>query len=84
MPVRIPKQKVKVSCKNCNWNLVICRGGTGCVLSPNEMRNILINTSLDSCPKCGNSELVESSPSVIERINPWEHVKRMLYYSINK
>ena len=80
MPVRIPKQKVKISCKKCNWHLVISRGGATCVLSPHEMRNILLNTSLSSCPKCGNRELIESTPSTIEKINPWEHVKRILYY----
>lgn len=80
MPIRIPKQKVKISCKKCNWHLVICRGGTGCVLSPNEMKNILINTSLASCPNCGGTELVESTPSTIEKINPWEYVKKTLYY----
>ena len=85
MPVRIPKHKVKISCKNCNWHLVICRGGIGCVLSPPEMRNILLNTSLDSCPKCGNRELFESDPSTIEKINPLESIKRVFYYTnINK
>ena len=84
MPVRIPKQKVKISCKNCNWYLVISRGGTGCVPSPHELRNILLNTSLDSCPECGGSELIESIPSVLEKINPWEHIKSMLYYQLKK
>ena len=84
MPVRIPKQKVKVSCKKCNWHLVIRRGGTGCVLSSHEMKNILINISLNSCPKCGNSDLVESTPSIIEKINPWESIKRVLYNSIDQ
>ena len=78
MPIKIPQQKVKISCKDCNWHLVICRGGTGCILSPREMRNILLNTSLNSCPKCGNSNLIESTPSTFEKINPWEHFKRML------
>ena len=80
MPIKIPKQKVKISCQKCNWHLVICRGGTGCVLSTHEMRNILLNNSLNSCPKCGNSELIESIPSTIEKINPWENLKKMLYY----
>jgi len=80
MPVKIPKQKVKISCKKCNWYLIIYRGGTGCILSPHEMRNILLNISLNSCPKCGDTEFIESIPSTIEKINPWENVKRMLYY----
>lgn len=83
MLIRTPKQTVKVSCKKCNWYLVIYRGGTGCVLSPHEMRIILLNTSLNSCPKCGGSELIESIPSIIERINPWEGIKRMMYYHQN-
>lgn len=78
MPVRIPKQKVKISCKKYNWYLVINRGGTGCVLSPHEMKDILLNTSLDSCPKCGNGDLIESTPSIIEKINPWESIKRIM------
>ena len=84
MPVRIPKQKVKISCKKCYWYLVISRGGTGCIPSPHEMQNILLNTSLNSCPKCGSAELTEYSPSTIEKINPWEHLKRMLYYQLNR
>ena len=83
MPVRIPKQKVKISCKNCNWHLVICRGGTGCVLSPHEAMSILLNIPPKSCPKCGDSELIESIPSTIEKINPWESIKRVLYYPKN-
>ena len=84
MPIRIPKQKVKISCKKCDWYLVIIRGGTGCVLSPTEMRNIMLNTSLNSCPKCGSTELTESTPSTIEKINPWENVKRIFYYYQNQ
>ncbi len=41
MPVRIPKQKEKISCKKYNWHLVINRGGTGCVSSAHEIINIL-------------------------------------------
>jgi len=79
MPIKTPSQKVKVSCPNCGWHLIVNRGGLGdCLIGQNAWR-FTTNQTDDYCPDCGVKELRDTPATYLERVNPAEYMRKLNY-----
>ncbi len=79
MPVSIPEKKTKVTCNKCRWYLIIVSGGYGDILRPDNGVKMLLNRRFEKCPTCGSTEFTDSEPSLNEKLNPVEYIKRVRY-----
>lgn len=79
MVISIPKIKFKISCNNCDWYLVMNTGGFGDILKPTDGIRLLLNREIKKCPECGSLEFESSEPSLSEKINPVEYVRKIKF-----
>lgn len=63
------ERSFKITCKKCGWYSILRRNGG--VLS------MFIN-NFNSCPKCGCEEFETTRPTLWEKINPVEQLRK--YY----
>lgn len=79
MVIFIPKKKVKISCDNCHWYLIMGTGGFGNILKPADGIRLLINREIKKCPECGSLEFESSEPSLSEKVNPFEYIRKIKF-----
>ena len=79
MVISIPKKKVKISCDNCHWYLILDTGGFGDILKPSDGVRMLLNRKIEKCPECDSLEFASSEPSLVEKTNPVEYVRKVKF-----
>ena len=79
MVISIPKIKVKISCNNCDWYLIMNTGGFGDILKPTDGIRMLLNREIKKCPKCGSLEFISSEPSLSEKVNPFAYIRKVKF-----
>jgi RNA polymerase subunit RPABC4/transcription elongation factor Spt4 len=79
MVIYLPKMKVKISCTNCHWYLILVAGGYGDILKPSDRIKMFLNRQIEKCPECGSTELESLEPSLSEKLNIFEYIRKVKF-----
>lgn len=65
--VALTYHQVKYICKSCGWHIVKTHQ-TGCIPT-------LSLSIVQKCSRCNSDDILECSPTIVDRINPIEYGK---------
>ena len=73
----IASRPVKMICKSCGWHLITNHPGD--YLTAAAFRRYRRFNEVLFCGHCGSEDLECREPSLLERLSPWQYVRKLTY-----